>query len=119
MANEKAPTMLADRKMPNTGGWQDRHDEAIKHRAIFQNKHYAMETPMVDMLRGWAEYAEDHKARYETPVGDDGVLGAYWESMGDALRGLLNGETGRLDCGTLDGFILNTMKFHGVDTEQK
>lgn len=111
--------MLANREMPNTGRWQDRHDEAIKHRAIFQNRHYEFETPMVDMLRGWLQYAEDHKARYESVIGDDGVLGPYWESIGDALRGLLNGETGRLDCGTLDGFILNTMRENGIDTENK
>jgi hypothetical protein len=112
-------TPYADRKMPNTGRWQDKHDEAINHRAIFQNKHYELETPMVDMLRGWSEYARDHKARYEDVIGNDGVLGVEWEAVGDALRGLLNGETGRLDCGTLDGFILNTMKEHGIDTEQK
>lgn len=45
-------TLLANRQMPNTGRWQNRHDEAINHRAIFQNKHYEFETPLVDMLRG-------------------------------------------------------------------
>src|SRR5689334_11744723 len=103
-------SMLANRTMPNTGGWQDRHDAAVKHIALFQNPRHDFETAVVEMFKGWAKYAEDHKARYESPIGDDGVLGDYWESIGDALRGLLNGETGRLDCGTLDGFILNTMK---------
>lgn len=113
-------TILADRKMPNTGGWQDRHDAAIKvgTRPLFVERN-PFETQIVRMLDAWKEYAADHKARYESPIGDDGVLGAYWESIGDALRGLLNGETGRLDCGTLDGFILDTMKENGIDTETK
>jgi hypothetical protein len=111
-------SILADRKMPNTGSWQDRHDAAIRlpHMSETRNN---FETAMVEMLKGWSKYAEDHKVRYESPIGDDGVLGAYWESMGDALRGLLNGETGRLDCGTLDGFILNTMRDNGVNVENK
>lgn len=119
MANEiKRPSILADTTMPNTGGWQDRHDAAIRHPHLSVARK-DFETAIVEMLKGWAKYAEDHKARYEAPIGDDGVLGAYWESMGDALRGLLNGETGRLDCGTLDGFILDTMRFHGVDVDNK
>lgn len=111
--------MKADRSMPNTGRWQDKHDEAVNHRAVFQNKHYELETPIVDMIRGWSEYARDHKARYEDVIGADCVLGDYWESIGDGLRGLLNGVTGRLDCGTLDGFILNTMKENGIDVDNK
>lgn len=71
------------------------------------------------MIKGWAKYAEDHRARFESPIGQDGVLGDYWESIGDALRGLLNGDCGRLDCGTLDGFILRTMAGNGVSTDSK
>lgn len=105
-------TLTADRKMPNTGGWQDRHDSAVTVPNIF-------ERGVVQMLKGWQQYAEHYRNTYEAPIGDDGVLGAYWESMGDALRGILNGETGRLDCGTLDGFILDTMKENGIETENK
>jgi hypothetical protein len=106
-------TIYADRKMPNTGGWQDRHDAAVDgvNPRPFEQ--------VAGMIQGWAAYACAHKARYDSPIGDDGVMGDYWESMGDALRGLLNGETGRLDCGTLDGFILKTMKEHGINTETK
>ncbi len=106
-------TILADRKMPNTGGWQDRHDTAIHFPSALK------ERAMVNMLTGWAEYAQEHQRRYDSVVGDDGGLGPEWEAIGDALRGLLNGETGRLDCGTLDGFILDTMKENGVNTEEK
>lgn len=108
-------TLTADRKMPNTGGWQDRHDAAVNG----SGKHLAFETAVVSMITGWSEYAEHHRAQYELNIGDDGVLGPEWEAIGDSLRGLLNGETGRLDCGTLDGFILDTMKENGIDTETK
>ena len=34
-------------------------------------------------------------------------------------RTLLNGECGRLDCGTVDGILLDAMKGAGIDTEVK
>ena len=58
-----------------------------------------------------------HKARFESAIGEDYVLGPQWQAIGEGLRGLLNGETGRLDCGTLDGFILATLDENGIDTE--
>jgi hypothetical protein len=108
-------TMLANRGMPNTGKWQDRHDDAILNHHAFS----PFQQPIVDMLKAWTQYAEDHKGQYDSVIGDDGVLGPEWEAIGDALRGLLNGQTGQLDCGTLDGFILNTMSENGVDVGQK
>jgi hypothetical protein len=71
------------------------------------------------MFRGWYEYAQAHERRYESLIGDDGFLGPAWEEIGDSLRTLLNGELGRLDGGICDGFILNTMRDNGVDTDQK
>ena len=104
--------------MPNTSGWQDRHDAAIKTAAnIYVRREF--ETAVVEMIKGWERYAEDHRVRFESKIGDDGVLGPEWEAIGDALRGLLNGELGRLDGGTLDGFLLNTMRENGIDTEHK
>ena len=94
-------------------GWHERHRDAVIAPASDK------EMPLVFMLRGWAEYADQHARRYESKIGDDGVLGPAWESIGDAMRGLLNGETGRLDCGTLDGFILDTMRANGVETGNK
>src|SRR5208283_6086371 len=92
----------------NMGGWQERHMEAVKHPRSF-------EQPMVHAIEAWLQYADEHQTRYESLIGDDGVLGDYWESMGDALRGLLNGECGRLDCGTLDSLILDAMREAGIN----
>jgi len=98
--------------LPNTGGWKERHRAAI----TFLSGH---ERPMVSMLRGWYDYAIQHRVRYESPIGNDGVLGPEWEAIGDALRALLNGDCGRLDSGTVDAFLLNTMHDNGIDTEDK
>lgn len=105
-------TLLANWKHPNENGWADRHDEAVKL------SHLQFEQPIVAMLQGWAKYAEDHKARYESNIGDDGVLSDPWKEIGLGIRALLNGETGRLDCGTLDAFILDTLNENGVDTSK-
>jgi len=92
--------------------WQERHAMAMRMPR-------AQERPIVAMLKGWLAYAQDHRARFDSPIGEDGVLGPEWEAIGDALRGLLNGDCGRLDCGTLDGLILNTMRENGVDVSRK
>ncbi len=65
------------------------------------------------MVQGWADYARTHRNRFESTIGEDYVLGPQWQAIGEGLLGLLNGETGALDCGTLDGFIRDTMEAHG------
>ena len=102
-------TGLANRKYPNTGGWQDRHDRAWSMG--IQNGPF--ENGGVMMLKGWRDYATAHKERYEDTISNDGFLGREWLALGKSLRALLNGETGRLDCGTVDAFILDTLAEHG------
>lgn len=67
------------------------------------------------MVQGAATYADAHAKRYESKIGDDGVLGPAWC---DILRGvltLLNGEMGRLDGGTVDGLIRDMLQAEGFD----
>jgi len=59
------------------------------------------EIPIALLWRGIVEYARRHERRFESPIGEDYVLGPHWLDMCRAFRGLLDGETGRLDCGTL------------------
>lgn len=103
---------IAPRSLYNSNGWQERHMYAVE-------RPNAREEGIVSMLEGWFDYALRHKINYSSLIGDDGMLGPAWEEIGDALRTLLNGECGRLDCGTVDGFILHTMRENGVDTEHK
>lgn len=96
----------------NIGGWKERHLSAVNYPVRF-------EQPIIDLFKGWLLYADEHFARYESQIGEDGVLGDYWERIGDSLRGLLNGDCGRLDCGTLDGIVLDSMRVAGIDTDSK
>lgn len=102
--------------------WQIRHNDAIDgvvgiRERVTPAKH---EASYLLMLGGWETYARAHKNEFGSSIGDDGVLGPAWESIGDGLRELLNGEVGaRLDCGTLDSFIVDTMKDNNVDVETK
>ena len=102
--------MKANRRMPNTGDWQGRHDSAIDHPR-------GPEVALVGMLKGWQAYAESHQARYESAIGDDGVLGDQWRAIGEGIQGLLDGEIGRLDCGTLSTWITATMAECGCEVE--
>lgn len=86
--------------MPRDTGWQRRHMEAwrsVKGPASIIRR-------MVDAL---GMYADSHAARYQSHLGidRDGVLGPAWLNMLKACRVLLNGETGGLDCGTVDGLL--------------
>lgn len=96
------------KRTPNDTGWQDRHMAALRAPVGF-------EAAIVSMLAGWATYADQHRARYESRVTDDGVMGDEWTGIGRSILALLNGETGRLDCGTLDGFIRDTLASEGVN----
>ena len=94
--------------------WRARHNKAVR---VPRAGH---EAALVNMIAAWADYAAAHAEKFEDSIGEDGVLGLEWEAIGDALRGLLNGESGaRLDCGTLDGFLLDTMQRNGIETENK
>lgn len=105
-------TIFSNRKLPNRTLWQDRHDRAVRTPN-------GEEQGLVHMISGWQHYALRYTFAFKSHIGDDGVLGPAWEAIGDSLRTLLNGETGRLDAGTLDGTILQTMEEEGIDVSQK
>lgn len=90
--------------------WAERHAAAM-------HSPKGCEFGVVTMLRGWLEYGEQHRNRYESGIGEDGVLGKEWAAIGAALRGLLNGELGRLDAGTLDKLLCHTLEAEGFDPD--
>ncbi len=116
------PTGLAKRQTSfPSNGWEDRHDKAWGSNIIphlfppsceRDGKIYT-ERAMVAMLKGWKAMAEGHQAQHGSKIGEDYFLGPLWLEIGKSLRGLLNGEIGRLDGGTVDGFILSTLKAAG------
>jgi hypothetical protein len=88
--------------------WGERHQTAFLQASrlnVALRPAQAFEVALGDMLRALAAYADAHKARYESEIGTDGVLGQEWLAMASAFLGLLNGESGRFDCGTLDGCV--------------
>jgi hypothetical protein len=46
-------------------------------------------------------YAKAHAKAYETPIAQDYVLGECWINAWKGAKGLLDGETGRFDCGAV------------------
>lgn len=91
---------------PNTGGWKDRHYSAILNPKGF-------EKPIANMLTAWIDYAVAHQDCYGSEIGDDPVLGEQWEIIGRALNRLLNGDTGNIDCGSVNHIILTNLAAQG------
>lgn len=89
--------------------WYQRHLETL------QSPRVGFEAALVAMLQGWLLYADTHSAHYDSTIGLDGVLGDHWAAIGQGLRGLLNGNAGRLDCGCLDVILGGTLNAEGFE----
>lgn len=108
-----------ERKGSNGEEWARRHMMAWEFGDASRDPGMKrMEAIVRDNIIAWARYGEQHRMLYHSNIGDDGVLGVAFKSMGMALRYMLNGETGRLDCGTLDKLILDIAEACGVDLEE-
>ena len=91
--------------------WATRHNVAVSHPA-------KAEKGILDACYALEAMAEAHAERYATVIGDDGVLGECWLKILHGVRGMLNGETGRLDCGTVDGWLVRLALEHGFTDEE-
>lgn len=91
-------------------GYWKRHEQAL----TAPNQ---VEGPIVLMLKGWLEYADHHENRYDSRIGEDGVIGPAWAEIGKSLLNLLNGELSRLDGGALDALIRNTLTDEGFELD--
>jgi hypothetical protein len=71
------------------------------------------------MREGLLLYGCEYEARYgaDSKLGQDSVLGEAWLDMAHGYLALLNGETGRLDCGTLDGELRRWAARFGFEGE--
>ncbi len=90
---------------PSSQSWARRH-----------HGHWQLKGPIPSMILACADYADTHEKRYESRVGDDGVLGTEWESIVRSVRGLLNGELNGLDGGTLDSLLCRMLEAEGFET---
>lgn len=82
--------------------WVERHVAAT----ITPNR---VEAPYVEALTALHTFA----ARYS----DDGVLDEGVLLVAAGLRVLLGGDTGRLDCGTLDGGLVDVIRRCGLNPD--
>jgi len=88
--------------------WRQLHDAA----RIAPKGH---EVAIVGLLDALIRYARLHVEAYHSPVGEDYVLGDHFAQIGLNIHGLLNGETGRLDCGTLERELVYLFEANGLD----
>ena len=109
---------LINRMMMKTAGksfganqWGERH------RAAFACPNQSPERGIVQIINAAADYADWHKERYESGIGEDGFLGSAWEQIIRACLTLLNGECGNLDCGTTDGLLRSMLELEGFKDE--
>src|SRR5690349_3641568 len=88
---------------------------SLKMHAKSMSRLYArtpFEEAIGEMVRGLALYADAHQQMYQSQVGEDCVLGPEWTQILDGIRGLLNGESGNLDCGSLDSLLCALKRFN-------
>jgi hypothetical protein len=93
------------------------YDWARRHVAAWHSPN-ATEGPIVHLVTAVASYADSYAERYGSLIGEDYVLGGGgagdgWASILRGIRVLLNGETGRLDCGTVDSMLVRMAQAAG------
>ena len=92
-------------------------DWMLRHRDAIEKPRNGFELAMLHLVEGWLRYADAYGERFESGIGEDYVLGVFWSQIGASLRGLLNGDCGRFDCGTLDGLLSDTLRAEGFDPD--
>ena len=104
-------------------GWAEEHASCVRaaHRgADSADGRNVRAYSLIRMIDAWEAYAEAHKADDDQDlggIGNDGYVGPLWQEIGKALIGLLSGEIGRLDAGTMDKVIRQVFQDHGLDED--
>lgn len=80
--------------------WRVNHNDAVR------NPLHGFETAILTLLDGLEEYRFRHQTRYDEGVENDYVLAEGVADIARGIRTLLNGEHGRLDAGTIDGYLV-------------
>jgi hypothetical protein len=101
--------------MPNTPrDTESRYQAKIKlHNRAFAHPFPGFEDALAHLVRGLVAYREVYAARYKVEISVDPCLADNWLGIAKGVLGLLDGDTGRLDCPTLDGLIRLTAEQAG------
>lgn len=89
-------------------GWDERHNSALSNPK-------GPEIPITTLLLGLEDYMHSYSVRFNTEIYEDGVLGDGVIDIVKGIRTLLNGETGRLDCGTIDARLVEILRKCGEE----
>lgn len=105
------------RYIPATGGdivgWKVRHAAAVRNPR-------SEEGPLIVSIQSWIDMALYHHDRYGSPIGRDSYACHPWAAIGTSLRALLNMSWGsRLDMGTLDAILVETLEAEGYDVDME
>lgn len=97
---------------------QEVPDHMIRHHMAIQSPR-GIERAITALRSGLLEYGLQYGEVFEDcEVGCDGVLGEAWHDLAHAYLALLNGPTGRLDCGTLDGEVRHWARKFGFSEQE-
>ena len=91
---------------PNSAQWWQTHCKGTSH-------------PVWQMLLTLCRIADNHKARYASNIGDDGVLGDHWEQMVQGLWGCSMGTVVRWIAELLIISSATCWKLKGLKRNQK
>jgi hypothetical protein len=75
-------------------------------------------SPIPRLVDSLAAYADAYNRRYGARLGEDRILGKHWLNAVESVRGMLNGDCGALDCGTVDAVLCSMLSLEGIDPEQ-
>ena len=103
-----------------TKNWRVNYERSSADRAHQQAYHSpraGFESALVGFVNALGEYAAAHAKAYGSTIADDGVIGEEWQTIARGVLGLLNGERGRLDGGTIDGAIRDLARAAGFEEE--
>lgn len=90
----------------------------LARHLIALDKPRGIELAIVAFRTGLLEYGLQHAVEFQgCALGGDSVLGVAWLEMARSYLSLLNGPTGRLDCGTLDGEVRRWARGFGFEEE--
>lgn len=86
-----------------------------QHKATVANPTNPHAQAYLAMVYGWLAYADAHNDRFESSLGEDYFLGPLWMDIGKSLNRMLNGETGGLDSGIMNGILIRAVQMQGLD----
>jgi hypothetical protein len=95
--------------------WAEDHNHAM----VSSNSAYGpkgdLESSIKYLCKSIDRMRLGYEGCYESLPSDDGVLGSAYISLLHSLRTLLNGETGRIDCGTIDEWACKLLSEAGEE----